>query len=62
VRQFVEALPEELAGFVRLRYVAGRSTRGIAELTGTAESTVRLRLKEALAMLESWMRSRGLVE
>ena len=62
VRAFVEALPPALGRLVRLRYVEGRTTRGIAAVTDMPESTVRLRLKEAVAMLESWLRSRGLLD
>lgn len=61
VGAFVEALPEELRRLVRLRYVEGRTTRGIAAVCGMPESTIRMRLKESLAIMESWMRSEGLV-
>jgi len=59
VAAFVEALPDEMGRLVRLRYVDGRTTHGIAAVTGVPEPTVRIRLKESLAMMESWMRSQG---
>lgn len=61
LREFVAALPADLRELVHLRYVEARTTRSIAEIAQTPEATVRLRLKEALAMLESGMRSKGLV-
>ena len=62
VRAFVEALPAQLGRIVRLRYVEGRTTRAIAAAVDMPESTVRVRLKEATAMLESWLRSQGILE
>ena len=55
----VSALPEELARLVRLRYVEGRTTRGVAEAAGMPEATVRSRLAEAHARLLDCMRGKG---
>ncbi len=62
VRACVAALPEELAGIVRLRYVDGRTTRGIAAATGMPEATVRLRLAEARQSLQRCLREKGILE
>lgn len=55
----VSALPQELARLVRLRYVDGRTTRGVAEAAGMPEATVRSRLAEAHALLLACMRGKG---
>jgi len=62
VQACVEALPGELANIVRLRYVEARTTRGIGELTGLPESTVRLRLQQASDLLAQCLRSKGVIE
>ena len=62
VRDCIDALPDELARVVRLRYVAGRTTRGIAGATGIAEATVRLRLTEALRRLRRCLAAKGVLE
>jgi len=62
VRQCVSGLPAELARVVRLRYVAAGTTRGIATATGLPEATVRLRLKEAMGLLERCLKSKGVLE
>ena len=62
VSDCVSALPDELAQVVRLRYVAAGTTRGIATATGTPEATVRLRLKDALGLLERCLKSKGVLE
>ena len=62
VRDCVAALPAELGRIVRLRYIDARTTRGIAEATGTAEATVRARLAEAKGMLERCLRGKGVLE
>jgi len=62
VRGCVDALPEELAGIVRLRYVDGRTTRGIAAATGMPEATVRLRLDQARQSLQRCLREKGILE
>ncbi|MHC4716794.1 MAG: RNA polymerase sigma factor [Planctomycetota bacterium] len=58
----VAALPHELGRIVRLRYVDGRTTRGIAAATGLPESTVRLRLGEAVKLLAGCMRQKGFLD
>ena len=55
----IAALPETLGRFVRMRYVAGRTTRGIAATLGIPESTVRLKLKDAIARIERCMKDKG---
>lgn len=62
VRQCVSDLPEDLARVVHLRYVAAGTTRGIATATGLPEATVRLRLKEAMGLLERCLKSKGVLE
>lgn len=62
VRDCVGALPAELARIVRLRYVDGRSTRGVAQAVGMAEATVRLRLAEARDRLAQCLKGKGIVE
>lgn len=62
VRACVNALPAELARVIHLRYVDGRTTRGIAAAMGMPESTVRLRLAEATAVLGQWLKEKGFVE
>ena len=59
LRTAIAALPVEQAKIVRMRYVEGRTTRGIAAAAGVPESTVRLRLSEATAALEEALRRRG---
>lgn len=61
LKECIAQLPRELAVIVRLRYVEGRTTRGIAAATKMAESTVRLRLAEASAMLEKALKGRGIL-
>ena len=58
----VESLPPDLARMVRLRYVEGLTTRGIAEATRMAEATIRLRLAEAKELLERCLRAKGVWE
>lgn len=59
LKEAISSLPPELAKIVRMRYVEGRTTRGIASAAGLPESTVRLRLAEASAKLEEALRRRG---
>ena len=61
LRLCVDSLPADLARIVRLRYVQGRTTRGIAEATDMAESTVRLRLTEAMDLLERCLAGKGVL-
>lgn len=62
VRECVENLPGELARIVRLRYVDGRTTRGVAEAADIPEATVRLRLGQARELLAKCLREKGLVQ
>ena len=62
VRQCVQALPEELQRVIRLRYVDGQTTRGIAAETRIAEATVRLRIEEARRLIEKCLRGKGVVQ
>ena len=61
VRRCVETLPADLVRIIRLRYVQGRTTRGIAAATDMAEATVRLRLKEAMTLLERCLGEKGVL-
>ena len=58
----ISALPSEPARIINLRYVEGRTTRGIADITGIAEATVRLRLSEAKDMLRRCLKSKGFLD
>lgn len=58
----IESLPPDLARMVRLRYVEGLTTRGIADATRMAEATVRLRLSEAKELLERCLKGKGVWE
>jgi len=62
VRQCVAALPDELGRLVRLRYVQGLTTRGVAEAADMPESTVRLRLGEARRRLRECLAGKGVLE
>ena len=55
-------LPQDLLAVVRLRYVQGRTTRGIGSITGLPESTVRFRLQQARDALERCLRQKGVLE
>jgi RNA polymerase sigma-70 factor (ECF subfamily) len=61
VRDCVSRLPEELARIVSLRYVEGRSTRGVAAATGIPEATVRSRLAEAHERIERCLADKGVM-
>jgi RNA polymerase sigma-70 factor (ECF subfamily) len=61
VAECVEALPPDLIRIVRLRYVEGRTTRGMAEEIGMAEATVRLRLKEAHDLVARCLKAKGVL-
>jgi RNA polymerase sigma-70 factor (ECF subfamily) len=58
----IRRLPAMLALLVRLRYVEGRTTRGVAQAASMAESTVRARLKEAYSALERCLREKGVIK
>ncbi len=62
VRQCVSALPDELRLVIRLRYVNGLTTRGIAAETSLAEATVRLRIENARHRIQRCLRGKGVVE
>jgi len=58
----VDRLEDQGGALVRMRYVRGMTTRGIAAETGIPESTVRSRLAEALAGIEECLRGKGILE
>ncbi|MFH1730635.1 MAG: sigma-70 family RNA polymerase sigma factor [Planctomycetota bacterium] len=58
----VDALEPELADVIRLRYVEGRTTRGIAGVIGLSESSVRLRLANAARLLEQCLKKKGVLK
>jgi len=60
LRECIGRLPSKLGLIVHLRYVDGRTTRGIAAALGMPEATVRLRLGEAVAALQREMGARGI--
>jgi len=62
VRGCVDKLPDELGRLVRLRYVDGRTTRGIAAVVAMPESTVRVRLSQALLQLQECLRTKGFLK
>jgi len=59
VRDCVDGLPADLARIVRLRYVEGLTTRGVAAAAGVPEATVRLRLTQAKGLLATCLRGKG---
>jgi RNA polymerase sigma-70 factor (ECF subfamily) len=58
----IDRLPPELARIVHLRYVQGRSIRGITAETELPESTVGLRLREINGLLARCLRGQGVLE
>jgi RNA polymerase sigma-70 factor (ECF subfamily) len=56
------ALDDQPANLIRLRYVDGLTTRGLAQQTNLPESTVRLRLAEARAALSRCLAAKGFLE
>ena len=62
LRQCIEGLPEELALVVQMRYTAALTTRGIADVIGMSEATVRLRIKEAKGLLERCLKDKGFTD
>lgn len=55
----IEELPAELGRLIRLRYVEGRTTRGISAATEIPEATVRARLVEARQRLGRCLKAKG---
>lgn len=60
--QCIDALPADLAKILHLRYVQGRTTRGISAATGIPEATVRLRLTKIVELLEQCLDAKGFLE
>jgi len=58
----VSQLPAELERLVHLRYVEARTTRGIAEVMGIPEATVRLRLGKAQDLIRRCLEGKGIRE
>jgi len=56
----IERLPADLRRLIRLRYVDGRTTRGIASVTDSPEATVRLHLDKARDLLRRCLKSKGI--
>jgi RNA polymerase sigma-70 factor (ECF subfamily) len=59
VRGCIAKLPVELRNLVELRYVQALTTRALSARLSIPEATVRLRLKEAQALLLGCLRSQG---
>jgi RNA polymerase sigma-70 factor (ECF subfamily) len=55
----VHQLPSEKRALIELRYVKAMTTRGMAEELDIPESTVRLRLAEAMAELRTCLGGKG---
>jgi RNA polymerase sigma-70 factor (ECF subfamily) len=53
-------LPPGQRSLIRLRYVRAMTTRGMADELGMPESTVRLRLSEAMAALRTCLGGKGI--
>ena len=62
VADCVSRLDEQLGELIRLRYVRGMTTRGIASEADMPESTVRTRLGEALDCIERCLQGKGIVQ
>jgi len=62
VRSCVGELSAELQLVIRLRYVEGQTTRGIAAATKLPEATVRLRIEDARRRIEKCLRGKGVVD
>ena len=56
----IERLPADLQRLIRLRYVDGRTTRGIASVADSPEATVRLHLDKARDLLRRCLESKGI--
>ena len=59
VQDCLAALPEGLQQIIRLLYVEGRTTRGIAAAMSMPEATVRLKLRGAHGMLQRCLKTKG---
>ncbi|MDP6636538.1 MAG: sigma-70 family RNA polymerase sigma factor [Phycisphaerae bacterium] len=62
VAECVSHLDQQLGELVRMRYVRGMTTRGIAAEAGMPEATVRSRLGEALDCIARCLRGKGIVQ
>ena len=62
VNDCVSRLPADLGRIVEMRYVDGRTLRGVAECLDMPEATVRLRMKEAMGRLETCLKAKGVLE
>jgi len=62
LHECIASLPAELAHMISLRYVEGRTTRGIAAAADMPEATVRLRLNEARDMLRQCLQTKGFLD
>ena len=62
VRDCADMLPDELSRIVHLRYVEGRTTRGIAAAMDMPEATVRLRLEQAREEIAECLRKKGILD
>ena len=62
VADCVSLLDEQLGELVRMRYVRGMTTRGIASEARMPESTVRSRLGEALDCITRCLQGKGIVQ
>ncbi len=60
LRDCIARLPEQLRHVVHLRYVEGRTTRGVAAAAGMPEATARSRLAEARARLRACLGGKGI--
>ncbi|MHC4561307.1 MAG: RNA polymerase sigma factor [Planctomycetota bacterium] len=56
----IDRLPGELRKLIRLRYVEGRTTRGIATVVELPEATVRLHLDKAREQLRLCLEAKGI--
>ena len=55
LRELIDRLPKDLRAAVYLHYYEGYSTKECAELLGVKESTLRMRLHRARALLKNWI-------
>ena len=52
----IRRLPEHERSIVMMRHFDGHSVRGIAEMTGRREGTVRKQLSRGYARLRKWLK------